>query len=138
VVTHSFSTDPLPESAKFKITFDGETVLTNQVLREQTALVLGIQPSRLINELKTERTLTNSQNKQTEYEWDIPALRNFEGPTPTEEAELEDWQVEELRARIASRDTDAAVPTFNYSTMAFTSYITPAWSSGTLATDSEV
>jgi hypothetical protein len=45
----------LPEAAKFIVTFEGNLNLTNTVLREQIALTLGVQPTRLINELKTEK-----------------------------------------------------------------------------------
>jgi len=132
LVTHTFSTQTLPEAAKFIATFEGDLNITNTVLREQIALTLGVQPTRLINELKTEKAQTNTTSKETKYEWDLPALRTFEGPTPTSKVTLLDWQITELRARIAQKDPKASVPTFTYQTIEFSSISTPAWSSGTL------
>lgn len=49
---------------------------------------------------------------------------------------LSDWQVVELRARIALKDPKASVPTFSYDTIEFSDISTPAWTSGTITPES--
>lgn len=95
VATGTVTTDSLPLAARFTLTFTNTAATENTpevkvAESNQTdfegyiAEVFGVQPQRLINFTFTDNATEGNTIGTTVFTWDVPALRLFESPSPSQ------------------------------------------------------